>query len=419
MADANVESSTGKVEAWAFGGAGILRREGLAIFIPHTCPGDTVNYRISKQHKSYAQAVLLEVLDPSPQRISPICPVYEACGGCQLQHVRYEEQLLYKQRSVMDALHRIGGLKIQVQPVKPASVQWNYRRHITLHVQNGRVGYIGRDNSTLIEPKSCHLFSLSDTVLSTIRSLAKDLPSGKVYVVKEGAGFLIEWTCSSPVPPTCKEILASCQKNFPAFLGGVVRYERQQVQYGLPKGTLSLEGKTFHFELGAFIQNHPEQSATIYADICRLLSARNVKNTLDLYSGIGIISCLLASQGIHITSIESNASAVAAARSNSRQMNLSNCKIHLGNVEKILPRFLKQSFDAAFINPPRTGMDKQALEAILGIRPRYIAYLSCMPPTLARDLKQLSSFYNVVSCQPYDMFPQTSHVETLVFLEKI
>ncbi len=153
------DTYTGKVSAWAFGGAGILRREGLAVFLPFTIPGETVSYKIINKKKNFAQGEILNILEPSQERNAPPCRLYGECGGCSLQHASYREQLNYKRRIVIDAMERIGKFSdIVVDPVVPAGEQWSYRRHITLHIREGKVGFLGLDNRSLIELRTCALF---------------------------------------------------------------------------------------------------------------------------------------------------------------------------------------------------------------------------------------------------------------------
>lgn len=406
------DTFTNKVAAWAFGGAGILRHEGFAVFVPFSAPGDTIRCRIKKRKKKFAEGIIEEIISPAPTRTTPLCPVYGKCGGCQLQHVNAQEQQNYKHTIIKDAFQRIGKLKdITVDPVISAQTRWFYRRHITLNVFEGKVGFLSIDNESIIEPPYCAIFSDHPSLFSTLRILSEGVASARITLIKYESKFLLEWESDYPLN---KEHIEQIQ-NTPLFAGGIFKFPKKTLKFGQTAGTISYENKSFHFEIGAFLQNHPEQSAAIYSALVTIAKESQAKNILDLYSGIGITTCLLAETAQHIDAVESNPTAVASAKINSKLCKLENCRHYQGPVEKILKSF-NGKYDFAFINPPRIGMDTDAIRQLLRLRPQTIVYLSCMPSTLARDLQLLSEYYTIEKCTPYDMFPQTAHVETLVVL---
>lgn len=404
---------TEKVSAWAFGGAGILRHEGLAVFVPYSCVGDTIECHIHKKKKNFAEGTLKKIITPSPERIQPNCPVYTKCGGCQIQHITYSEQLRYKQQIVYDALTRIGKFPNPiVHPTVAATVQWNYRRHITLNLSKGKLGYLENDNKTLIEPPSCALFSKDQELFPLLRHHLQDSPDGRITLIKSGEHFLIDAHFSMPYP----EKLLDTLKTLPAFLGGRLKSPKQEKFFGNTEGSLEFDGKRFHFHFGAFLQNHPEQSAAIYRTLCEAVRNIGPQNILDLYSGIGITSCLFSQLGAQVTSIEYSPYAVKAAKQNLSLYAQSPWNALEGSVEHLL-KTAQGTFDLAFTNPPRTGMHPNAIQALLQKKPKHLFYLSCMPSTLARDLQLIKEHYDLIECTPFDLFPQTAHVETLVRLQ--
>jgi 23S rRNA (uracil1939-C5)-methyltransferase len=400
----NDDTFTAQVTAWAFGGAGILRHEGLAVFVPFTIPGDTIRCRILRQKKNFAEGVVDEILSPSHQRTTPRCPVYGKCGGCQLQHVSYAGQLEYKRKIVLDALQRIGKCKdISVNPVIPSTQEWHYRRHITLHIQEGKVGFLEIDNITLIEPKTCALFSDDVHLLAALKKLALLAPNGKVTLIKQNEKFLVEWHSGAPFSQEALQKIQQC----PLWMGGCLISPTQKHTFGTTVGTVFFEDKSFTFEVGAFLQNHPEQSTSIYRSIRAKAEAMGAKKVLDLYSGIGITACLFSSLGAHVDAIEYGTAAVNAAKRNLTSHAKGKWRQYKGAVEKVLSSFTGH-YDLALINPPRKGMHPLAIQHLLRLRPTKLLYLSC--------IQLLGSSYKIVECQPYDMFPQTAHVETLVEL---
>lgn len=409
------QSITQKVSAWAFGGAGILRHEGLAVFVPYSCVGDTIQCKLIKKKKNFAEGAIENIVTPSPHRVQPPCPLYFRCGGCQLQHVDYAEQLNYKRQIVYDALTRIGKFTNPlVHPTVPTSKQWQYRRHITLHLKEGKLGYLENDNSTLVEPKTCMLFSEEETLFPLLRKLLAQCPAARITLIKAEKHFLIDAQFVDAYPTT----LLDTFKNTPEFQGGRLQSPSQKEIFGITEGTLTLDNLTFSFYLGAFLQNHPEQSAAIYRTLLRQIEALSPHKILDLYSGIGITSCLLSRLGASVDCIEFSSSAVKAAKQNLQKHAKGPWNVIEGPVERCL-KTLKGTYDVAFVNPPRVGMHPSVIPGLLQKRAKHLFYLSCMPATLARDLQLLSSHYKLVDCTPFDLFPQTAHVETLVKLQLI
>ncbi|MFA6915529.1 MAG: methyltransferase [Parachlamydiales bacterium] len=406
---------TEKVAAWAFGGAGILRHEGLAVFVPYSCVGDIIECSLTKKKKNFAEGTLLKIISPSPQRIQPLCPVYTRCGGCQLQHVSYPEQLAYKQQTVIDALTRIGKFSQPlVYPTVPAPVRWQYRRHITLHLSQGKLGYLENDNTALIEPSACLLFSEDETLFPYLRKLFNKSPDGRVTLIKSTDKLLMDAHFASEFSSELVEEIS----HSPFFSGGRLRSATQENTFGSIEGSLTYEDLTFSFHLGAFLQNHPEQSAAIYRALCNEVSPLKPTKIIDLYSGIGITSCLFSQLGASVECIEYSPAAVKAAKANLKKYAQASWNVIEGPVERLL-RNLKGPFDLAFVNPPRTGMHPSAIQQLLKHQPEHLFYLSCMPSTLARDLQLLSSRYRLIHCTPFDLFPQTAHVETLARLQLI
>lgn len=424
------DSLTGVVTGVAFGGAGIMKHEGLVIFVPFTAVGDHVHIRITKVSKNFAHGELISIVQPSPDRTSPPCPYFGTCGGCQLQHLDYSAQLKAKSSAVKESLERIGGLgQFPMESTVPSDQPWAYRRHIRLSLRHDgkgfSAGYISIDHHTLLPVASCPIFVSDSEVFGRLQTIVSSFSSpiaqdGYATLLKEehGQGYLCVFRFEKQFPANFEEIVQSAIKNWRLWKGitGIARGKTKA--YGLQTASMTIDGLHFSYSPNAFVQSHPEQSKTIYRDICSLaLQAKAVK-AVDLYCGIGITSLLLAKQGIETLGVEENPEAVKLARMNAQTNQLSNVQFIQGDAAKELPKlpFFKHA-NLLIVNPPRIGLDDKVVEAIGKVHPKHLIYISCMPPTLARDLKKLSSFgYAISSCKPYDMFPQTSHVETLVSL---
>lgn len=400
----------GIIQEIAFGGSGILKIDGFVLFIPYTAPGDEIVAEISALKKGYGEAKLKEIITPSQIRTKPECPYFGTCMGCQFQHIEYNAQLEIKRKNVEDALIRIGKLDIPKVTILPSMRIYNYRERITLHLENGKVGYILKDNKTILDIATCPIFSDDKTIFETLHLLFKDL-SGRLQVTKDKGGYLIYAflkNCKNP-----KE-LVKASTNFKEITGFSLSANGKNYQRGVNTLQSTIEGLKFEYSPQTFIQNNFSQSLNIYREIVRFLEPDH--KILDLYSGIGISSLLLASKGKEVIAIEANKYSVKLAEENAARNNLK-AIFKTGYVEEVLTNYLKTPIDAVIMNPPREGVNKEALRLLVENRPKKIIYISCMPSTLARDLNILKEHYKVEAVTAFDMFPQTSHVETVVQLK--
>jgi 23S rRNA (uracil1939-C5)-methyltransferase len=421
---------TGEISTLAFGGEGILRHEGLVVFIPFTAPGDLITCRIISKKKSFARAELIEILKPSPQRTTPRCSYYGTCGGCQLQHLTYEAQIEHKRESVEDSLKRIGKLTLDA-PVTmiPASLQWAYRRHVTLTLtprESGyEAGYIAVDNRSVIPVKCCPIFvSEENPIIVELQTLVGRLKStlsntGRASILKqENEKFLLQFYFEE-IPSNCKEI---CQRAVETsfWKGIIVNTAKESFTFGKVEAQEKVDNVLFEFSPRAFIQNHPEQSLNIYRKICEFAIQAKAKKILDLYCGVGISAILLTKLGITTIGVESNKDAIDLAIKNAKNNSL-NVSFLKADVANVLDGLLKKEKpDFVVVNPPRIGLADPVRDQLKAHKPKHLVYISCNPTTLARDLQLIClNNYRIVSCEAFDMFPQTSHVETLVHLTLI
>ncbi len=408
----------GVVERIAFGGCGILRIDKLVVFVPFAAPEDRLTVAIAEKKKNHAFGHIVAIDEPSPLRTDPPCSLFGKCGGCQLQHLRYEAQLEAKRQFVEESLQRIGGMSISVPPVVPATQQWTYRRHVRFNLRKTdrffESGYIGCDRKTFLPIPRCPLFQ--DPDFQEIQELLGKLSNEGI---KEGSLRVFKTDEKSPLlalsffpqlPLNRKQVMAE-QKNVRA----VMQSPRQKEHYGDTNASLSAVGLRVHYSPFGFLQNHPEQSEKLYLAIEPSLSSKRV---LDLYCGIGISSLLLAKKGIEVLGIETHPETVALATHNAHLNGLSSARFIHAKAEEAIGQALHTfTPDCVLVNPPRTGLDPLVIQELLAWRPRQLIYISCMPPTLARDLRLLcQAHYEIEKIQAFDMFPQTTHVETLVHL---
>lgn len=416
----------GEVTGFSSEGQGLLRQGQLVVFIPFTAPGDRIRYQISTQKKNFARGQLVDILQASPARVTPLCRYFGQCGGCQLQHIHYSEQLKYKQQIVLDALKRIAKMpNSQVEPVIPATLNWAYRRHVTLKIRpeegHLKIGYIEVDQHTVLPIESCPIFiSDHDTAIKELQSFLKvfllDLTSeGRATLFKTHSDQLILSLQFEKNLKHNPEIPQVFLQNHSRWAGILLSVGHKKETWGQTQTHISINQLKWVCSPEVFTQNHPEQSTKIYHQITELLKG-STKSILDLYCGIGISSLLLAQQGHGVTGMESNPLSITLAKESARLNGLS-ATFMTGEVENLLNQLPRTKYDAILINPPRIGISPIALKRILRLKPREMIYISCMPSTLARDLALIcSQGYQIQLIQPYDMFPQTYHVETLVHL---
>jgi len=409
---------TGTVQTLAFGGEGILRHEGQVVFVPFTAIGDVVEVEVREIKKSFARAKLLRVLESSKERIAAPCQHFATCGGCQLQHLEYASQLKAKHEWVEQALKRIGGLDLKVQPVIGAQDQWGYRRVVKLRFgADLKLSYVNAESNGQVAIESCPIFSSNTQLWSDLNAF--------LHTLLEGAH------CSGQLT-----LYRADNENYVAFVKSEGS-EKVEARVELPasvKGCLiksagrtrsvgdvnlgfEQHGLTFSYTPLCFVQNHAEQSAKISAQVIELVVASGAKEVLDLYCGFGISAIALAKKGMNVTAIESNPESIRMAKLNAKK-NSAHVEWVCDDVTKVLKSALKKRPGAIIVNPPRTGLAPSVAKTLATSRVPQIVYVSCMPQTLARDLKVIcEAGYKVAECQPYDMFPQTTHVETVVSLK--
>lgn len=422
----NDTESTARVEKWAFGGTGLIRTPGKkVVFVPFTLPGETVSFITTKSKSSFEEGELVKVIQPSPHRVLPKCPYFTSCGGCQLQHADYTQQLAYKKSVLIEALHRVyPEARIEMTPADPT---WHYRSHITLtlepHDASFRMGYAGVKNP-FISIEGCPIFQPLDHPIFKAAShlIGKLIPQGeeqgrlKIIKVpgKEAHLFVLHFK----KPPLHVEKAAQSSL-CPLVQGIVMNYPKMKKEWGNLSLPVTLFDQTFLFTAEAFLQNHLSQYENIQRKLQEVLENLAPSHLLELYGGIGLTSLLIAPkiQAAHI--IEWDPSAVRMGQKNAEKRSLSHLHFFSSSVEAQLPRSLKHPFDTVVMNPPREGVSKEAIDLIGKSAINRLIYISCMPPTLSRDLARLKAYgFKWKEGLGFDMFPQTSHVESLVVLEK-
>jgi 23S rRNA (uracil1939-C5)-methyltransferase len=425
----NESLSSGPITGIASEGQGIVRQEGLVTFIPFTVPGDDIQYQITDHKKNFALGRLQHIIKASPERIPPLCSYYGTCGGCQLQHIQYEAQVTYKRQWIEEALKKIGKFAgITVPAITPANLQWAYRRRINLILKCQKnayhAGYIANDNKSLVEIESCPIFvEKHDPIIKNVQDLCNklipaDSTDGKVTILKSDHNYILHFHFKI-LPGNADKILSDALKS-PSIIGILATSQKKSLQFGAIAASCSIQDLSFDFSPTTFIQNHPEQSLNIYKKIATIAKESDAKKILDLYCGIGVSSLLLAKQKRHVKGVELNPLSIKQANANAKKNGLSSfTEFITADVEKVLTQILeKDQPDFIIVNPPREGLSSKVTQTLKSSPAKTLIYISCMPSTLARDLKILGEDkYEIASIEAFDMFPQTVHVETVVVLK--
>ncbi|MHB1652686.1 MAG: 23S rRNA (uracil(1939)-C(5))-methyltransferase RlmD [Desulfitobacteriaceae bacterium] len=417
-------------------GSGVGYIDGLATFIPGLLPGETGEVQLLQRKTRYQKGRLVQVLNSARMRQEPPCRVFRICGGCQLQHMNYEETLVWKRQWVQDALQRIGKVEATVNPTCGMEVPWRYRNKARLHRNEvGKLGYYQEKSNKTVAFPDCLL--LSEPMNRWIRALDQ-MFAGEFQEVKdvilrqtpvaEGLLLLEQLPDGKEVSKIKMELgkigLSEEMDRMSGSLSGLrsvwgLRSPESPVHiWGREGLEVWLQGLHFKVSPLAFLQINPFMTEKLYALVLERAELSGQEVVWDLYSGIGTLTLALARQARSVIGIEENPFAVEDARQNSLANAVYNTEFFVGKVENILARFTDKP-DLVVLDPPRAGVQPVVIDNLLRVSPPRIIYVSCDPGTLARDVGRLvQGGYSVEHVQPVDMFPWTQHVETVVSLEK-
>ncbi len=394
----------------AHGGSAIGRHDGRAIFVPYTIPGEHITARITQDKGRFAYAEGVTLLEGSEARAVPRCPHFGPgkCGGCQWQHIDYPAQLEFKRQVVIDQMERLGGLKdVTVHPTIPSPDPWYYRSHVTFHIsEDGRLGYISTDNEHVFPIEECFIIrpELLDLFYSLDIEGIENLTRVRLQVGTASDDRMITLSTADDEPP-------EIESDLPAAINFLLSDNEPLNLIGSSHVTYTIKEHTFRVTAGCFFQVNVPQAEKLVDLVLERLNLQGGENVLDLYAGVGLFTAFLAERAAMVTSVESYPPAVTDADQNLTAFE--NVDLIEGSVEDVLGE-LEGPFDAAIVDPPRTGMEGYALDALVSHRPKIIVYVSCDPATLARDAKRLvAKGYQLIDVQPVDMFPQTFHIEAV------
>jgi 23S rRNA (uracil1939-C5)-methyltransferase len=403
---------TVKLEKLTYGGDALGRlSDGRAVFVPFALPGETVSILGLDDKRSHIRAGLVNILESSPERIAPKCRHFGVCGGCHYQHLSYPSQLISKREILHDQLTRIG--KIEDPPVKqavPSSPEWNYRNHVQFHLTRaGKLGYVDAHSRSVIPITECHLPEPPLNALWPRLEFDPGLGLERVSLrlgADEETMLVLE--SESPEAPEL-ELEADLS---------VVHLAGNDVVVMAGNDCLNIMGNDRLFQVSApsFFQVNTEMAGKMVAHLQAHLPVLPSTTLLDVYCGVGLFSAFFAPHVGRLIGVESSPPACADFAVNLDEFD--NVELYEAPAEDVLPA-LDVKPDVVIVDPPRSGLDKITLQALLVLGPAKIAYVSCDPSTLARDAARLiAGGFRLVQVTPFDLFPQTYHIESISFFEK-
>lgn len=425
------------VESLGYNGEGVARIDRVPVFIAGALAHERVRAVIILVKKDFLVGKLLEIIVSSPLRVQPECAVFGKCGGCDLQHLDYTAQLDFKRTQVKSTLKKIAGIDFDVSPCRPSARQYGCRNKLSLPVRNvggvTKIGFYAASSHRIIETDECPLQSArAGAVLPLFKKWmegqsAYDEEKGSGAVrhlsVRELDGHLAITVVSAKKTDlgALDKLLAESINDYSLYLN--INSKQNNVIFG-DKTTLvggevkqsQLFGLTTYVHPMSFLQVNEPVASEIYAEAASRLAGS--KHILDAYSGGGMLTAILSRTGAHVTGVEIVPEAVESARKLALDSNIKNVTYIMGDCAAIIPRLAKETaFDAVVLDPPRQGCDEKVIQAISTCGAQTIIYISCNPATLARDISRLSN-YELIEAIPFDMFPQTKHVEALICLKR-
>jgi 23S rRNA (uracil1939-C5)-methyltransferase len=387
--------------------------DGRAVFVPFAIPGETVRLRLVEEKRGFARAELLEVLQPAPERITPRCRHFGVCGGCHYQHLPYPEQLAAKTAILRDQLERIGKIpQPPLQPAVPCPLPYAYRNHVQFHLtHSGQLGYHKQACAEVFAIQECHLPAEPLAALWPQVEI-EPVPGLERLSLRLGAGddLLLALEGADPKAPEfgVEELPLSAVYLSPAGL---------QILAGSDYLMMEVLDRPFRVSAESFFQVNTHMAEALVTHLLAQLPAGPDLVICDVYAGVGLFSAFLAPRCARLVAIEAAPSACRDFVVNLDEFD--NVELYQAPAEDVLGELHLQP-QVVVVDPPRAGLDRQALEALLALRPGLLAYVSCDPATLARDARRLvEGGYRLASLTPFDFFPQTYHIESLSVWEQI
>ena len=437
-----------RTEKMVYGGQALARADRFVVFVDDALPNETVRARIYKKKKNFAFARAVEILEAAPERIPSDCPWTGDCGGCTFRHCAYPAQLRFKKEVLVEALHGVPGAQELVRDLVPAEQTADYRNKMVFTfgaTPEGalRLGLHRRGSFIHIVPADvCKLQSeASREIVRRVLALAKQLnlpafheikktPGLRSLTVREARGTnqrMVELVTTTAYPGLAEHLLAILEDladtiyfSIDTNIYGSPRPEKRELLKGTGTIEETLNGLRFRIGPDTFFQSNTAQAEKLFTRLRELATLHGRPAVaLDLFAGTGPIALHLAAVAERVIAVESWEPSVLAARENLALNDIQNVDLLVADVNEALPAGIPEKVDLVVVDPPRPGLSPEAIAWITKLNPGAILYVSCNPATLARDLKLfLQAPYRLETIEPFDFFPHTVHLETLVLLRR-
>ncbi|MFC2028768.1 class I SAM-dependent RNA methyltransferase [Chloroflexota bacterium] len=388
-----------------------------AVFVPYAIPGEHVRLRLVQEKRRFARAELLDVLDPSPLRIIPRCPHFGECGGCQFQHISYPFQIETKAAILVDQLDRIGHVsKPPLQVIQPSHQEWDYRNHIQFHLDvMGRLGYLAPRSRQVVPISECHL--PEEPLNALWPQLEFEAQTGVKRIslrLGEEQEILVVLEGDSPETPILE--LESGISVIHQYQGEHLVLAGEDHIFVRVQPSLSATERIFKVSAGSFFQVNTKMAAALVDHLLQNLPEK-MDTLLDVYCGVGLFSAFLAPRVSRLVAVELSESACDDFVHNLDEFE--HVELYQADAGMVLPS-IQVKPEVVLVDPPRSGLQPAVLDAILEMDPESIAYISCDPATLSRDAARLvKGGYALQKITPFDLFPQTHHIESVSFFSHV
>lgn len=469
-----------KIEKLTYGGEGIGRADGIAVFVPDTAAGDVIKAEVVSVKKNMAKATVKEIITSSESRVKPFCPLANACGGCQWQHITYNEQLRAKKKIVEECMRKIAGIDVPVKDVIGSDEVTEYRCKVQYPVQQTKVskrflaGYYRKNTHDIVNIKFCPIQPrIIDDIAEFLRKKAQEL-NLTAYNEKTGKGLIRHFVFR--YSQTNKDLLLTvvindkqnndiveelcfwAKKQFPEIKGVLVNFNTCKSNLIMGSKTELVEGqdfieevlgeKNFRISAESFFQVNPLTAEKMFSEVRKIIENRSLRHQpcrhseeqsdvrisrltpqddedikpsiLDVYAGSGSFSMFVSDLASEITAVEESESSVKDGLENLQRNKINNISFIKGDAESVLKKLEDENkkFDVVILDPPRKGCSEQVIESVKNLAGNLLIYISCNPSTLARDVKLLNDKFTPEFIQPVDMFCHTYHVESILVMTK-
>ncbi len=429
------------IEKMVAGGFSLGRLNGQVVLCAGGIPGETVQVEILSRRKGVTQGKILKVQESVDSRVAPVCPVVGRCGGCQLQHVHYDEQLCQKRLILEDTLRRIGKISdVRISPVIPSPRPYGYRHVLRMGIGQGRdgmfLGFFESGTQRLVPVETCFLVDedircVIDGVRSGLRSLVIErmqLESVEIRWSQLEKVCLLVFRGQAMAQEDVEHLFHVCSEI--SHIKGWIyehvkaseqdsrrRVRQQPIVRGADHLWEDYGGLRLKMGFRSFMQANWDVFLMLSKTVMEWLGNLKGQRILELYAGTGPLGLTLARQGGKVTCVEGNPFAIDDARESIQVNKITGCRMRLSSVESYLMAVQPGAYDVILLDPTRTGLNAKIVEQLGALQVPKLVYLSCDAPSLARDVKNLrEKGYEIQRLQPFDMFPQTAHLETLVEL---